>query len=170
MLLCLGVHASILCRQVCMQKRLLPTHPKAMITNALHQKVQGAGKIAKQIFRAMHLHFVTYNTLTAQAPNASTNGGRRVPRRAFFSNLVPRRESKQRLTDKRVITAVCEPFLVYGHCSFPRRDASPPFEVAFFFAARFSVSPYSNNLRKLMPSVSAQKRLANLTVCQPPNI
>ena len=38
-----------------------------MITKALHQKVQGAGKIAKQIFRAMHLHFVTYNTLTAQS-------------------------------------------------------------------------------------------------------
>ena len=38
-----------------------------MITNALHQKVQGAGKITKQIFRAVYLHFVTYNTLTAQS-------------------------------------------------------------------------------------------------------
>ena len=33
-----------------------------------------------------------------QAPNATSNGGR-----------VPRRALRQRLTDKRVISAVCEP-------------------------------------------------------------
>ena len=48
----------LLCRQVCTQKRLLPTRTKALATNALRQKVQGAGKITKQIFRAVHLHFV----------------------------------------------------------------------------------------------------------------
>ena len=31
---------------------------KAMINNALHQKVQSADKITIEIFRAIHLHFV----------------------------------------------------------------------------------------------------------------
>ena len=38
---------------------------------------------------------------------------------------------KERLTDRYVMSAVCEPLLSYKHCIFPTRDASPPFVVAF---------------------------------------
>ena len=48
-----------------------------MITSALRQKVQGAGKIAKQIFMVVALCTNGDETprKKTQAPNASTNGG-----------------------------------------------------------------------------------------------
>ena len=48
-----------------------------MITSALRQKVQGAGKIAKQIFMVVALctNGDEVPRKKTQAPNASTNGG-----------------------------------------------------------------------------------------------
>ena len=60
-----------------------------------------------------------------------------------FSNLVLHRRLRQRLTDRRVISAVCEPVFVYVHCIiFLMRDegvekyfeagrVAPPSVVAF---------------------------------------
>ena len=45
---------------------------------------------------------------------------------------VPRRALRERLTDRYVISAVCEPLLsVISIAFFPTRDASPPLVLAF---------------------------------------
>ena len=54
-----------------------------------------------------------YQTLP---PNATTNGGRRVPRRAL----------SQKLTDKRAISAVCEPLFGVRALYFHRRGTRRP--------------------------------------------
>ena len=63
----------------------------------------------------------------------------------FFSSLVLHRRLKQRLTDRRVISAVCEPlFYMYEHSLHLSRrgDASPPLEFAFLLAPNASTKRY----------------------------
>lgn len=55
------------------------------------------------------------------------------PASVLFSSLVPHLSGiKQRLTDKRVISAVCEPLFVYEYRILPTRDASSPLGRAFY--------------------------------------
>ena len=68
----------------------------------------------------------------------------------FFSNLVLHRQLKQRLTDRRVISAVCEPlFYMYEHSLHLSRrgDASPPLVFAFLLAP--NARPNATTKRKL---------------------